>query len=364
MTLRDRIKVEQLDEERVTNIERRLVVAVSNLSIPPAKRPAWGLAFAGAAVAAMLGIVGWKLATRQAEYVVMPPQLVAAVEPATPIRLSLDRSSASVANATITGTSALEITGHTVIEMQKGALDFDVVHDPSRTLIIHAGDTVIEDIGTKFHVDYDGTHVAVRVTEGEIEVTRAAKSERVLAGQAWSSQAVVAIAEPARVPPPVTPRRVVPPPHHAGVSVAPEHPLPPVAAVDPFVELRTAIRKVPLAFAPAIDGHNDAAGEIARLKKIAYSPTTLGPEASRAMYQIAVLLYRPLGQDLEAQRTLDVFVRRFHAGPERDAAMWLRVRLACEKALDETCRRAAYSYQHEVASGEGFDVAVRITNAP
>ncbi|MFT3696460.1 MAG: FecR family protein [Kofleriaceae bacterium] len=369
--MRDRIKVETLDEERVTNIERRLVVAVSNLSMQPApKRTSWGLAFAGAALAAVIGVVGWKLVTREQEYVVMPPQLIAVKAPPTPVTVELDHSRAIAANATISGTSSLVITeaAQTVIAMQAGSLDFDVVHDPSRTLIIRAGDTEIQDIGTKFHVDYDGSRVAVRVTEGEVQVTRAAKSERVLAGHAWASDGVpdhvIAAAEPhVTAPVVVQPKRVE---HHVEVTlpVVTDHPQPQVTQTDPFVELRTAIRKVPLAFASSIDGHNDAAGEIARLKKVAYSPTTLGPEAARAMYQIALLLYRPLGQDAEAMRTLDVFMRRFHAGAERDAAMWLRVRIACEKSLDETCRRAAYSYQHEVSSGEGADVAVRITNAP
>ena len=37
MKLRERIGVEQLDEERLTNIERKLVVRVSEMSAPPAR---------------------------------------------------------------------------------------------------------------------------------------------------------------------------------------------------------------------------------------------------------------------------------------------------------------------------------------
>ena len=81
------------------------------------------------------------------------------------------------------------------------------------------------------------------------------------------------------------------------------------------------------------------------------------------LYQIAVLLYRPLGQDAEAMHTLDWYFRRFAGGKEMHAAMWLRVRIACEHSIDEACRRAAYSYQHDVPSGPASDVAVRITNA-
>ena len=53
-------------------------------------------------------------------------------------------------------------------------------------------------------------------------------------------------------------------------------------------------------------------------------------------------------------------VRRFFCD---NAAMWLRVRIACDHSIDEACRRAAYSYQHDVPGGAASEVAVRITNA-
>jgi hypothetical protein len=58
-----------------------------------------------------------------------------------------------------------------------------------------------------------------------------------------------------------------------------------------------------------------------------------------------------------------MFQRRFHGGKELRAAMWLRVRIECSHSFDESCRRAAYSYQHDFMSGDASDVAVRITNA-
>ena len=133
--------------------------------------------------------------------------------------------------------------------------------------------------------------------------------------------------------------------------------------VDPYVELRTAIRAQPIAFDPKIDGKSDAAAEIARLKLLAYSPTTVGAQASAALYRIAVLLHRPLGQDSAALNTLELYRRRFTNGKERTAAMWLRVRVACSHRIDEECRSAAYSYQREAPTGDAADVAVRITNA-
>jgi len=222
-----------------------------------------------------------------------------------------------------------------------------------------------------------------------VQVTRRGQVARVSAGHAWTTEdglvtlavrdAPKVIAAGDSVPVvslvPVVPQvphvlhvPVVrqPPVHHVEPGVpppVPEHHAPVVAAVDPYVELRTAIRSVPLELAPTIDGHTDAATEIAKLKKIAYSPTTLGPEASAATYQIAVLLYRPLGQDSEALNTLEMYRRRFAGGKEMHAAQWLRVRIECSHTVDEACRRAAYSYQHEVTSGLASDVAIRITNA-
>ena len=134
-------------------------------------------------------------------------------------------------------------------------------------------------------------------------------------------------------------------------------------ASDPYVDLKLAIKQQRIEFDPNIDGLRDAGSEIARLKKVAYSPTTLGADASQALYRIAVLLHKPLKQNSEALRTLDVYRRRFAGGSEMHAAEWLRVRIACERAIDDECREAAYTYQHEVPVGSAADVAIRITNA-
>jgi hypothetical protein len=378
MKLRDQIKVEPLDEERLTNIERRLVVGVSELSMKRAPRRGFVLATTGVLAVAAAALIGWKLHAVPA---------VEAPAPASEHFAVSDGSQITLDGATLGGSASYDVTrdpGRLVIVLKKGAMDFAVVHDPHRTLLVRAADTEIEDVGTKFHVDFDGrSGVEVRVTEGEVKVTRGANVVRVAAGNAWTTElglvaiavldakpVAVAVSDP--LPAPVQPAvthaaaPIVHPVHRveAAVVATPiEHPLPVTTTVDPYVELRTAIRKVPLEFAPNIDGHVDAANEIAKLKKVAYSPTTLGPEASQAMYQIAVLLYRPLGQDVEALRTLDVYTRRFNGGKELHAALWLRVRIECSHAFDESCRRAAYSYQHEQTSGEASSVAVRITNA-
>jgi hypothetical protein len=408
MTLHNRIPVEPLDEERLTNIERRLVVGVSELAAHPARGSRRYLAFAGAAFAvAAAAVLGWKLRGNAAP--IVQPQVAEhfAVDTALPASgfaiSTIELDGATISYGDTGATTAFEVArsdGRVVVDMKHGTLDLAVQHVPGRVLVIRAGDTEIEDIGTKFSVAYDGkASVDVRVTEGEVKVSRHQQDVRVAAGKAWTSDGgLVALADlvkPAPAPvvqaptpaPPIVAitapqpamrdhQAAVPavatPAHPVHVQKPDEHHEPIVRApttqqaiqnADPYVELRTAIRKQPIAFDPKIDGKADAANEIAKLKKIAYSPTTLGPEAAQATYQIAVLLHRPLGQDAEALHTLDMYRRRFASGKEMSAALWLRVRIQCGHTIDEDCRRAAYSYQHEVTTGEAAEVAIRITNA-
>ncbi|CAN5170895.1 hypothetical protein BH11MYX1_BH11MYX1_18430 [soil metagenome] len=377
--LQTRIPVEHIEEDRLTNIERRIVIGAAERA--PESVPHRGFAYAAGSLLAVAtaAVVGWKLHSPPA---IAPVAVVSQhFSVAAGARITVD-------GATLGGAASYEVTRtpeRVAIELQHGSLDLAVVHDPHRVLVIHAGDTEIEDIGTRFRVEFHGAStVAVRVTEGEVQVTRRGQVARVSAGNAWTTEgglvALAVLEAPTRVAsadpvtPPVVALRVATSPvvvRHEPVArpivtVAPHvapRPMPIIATVDPYVELRTAIRTVPLEFAPAIDGHADAATEIAKLKKVAYSPTTLGPEASAATYQIAVLLYRPLGQDAEALNTLEIYRRRFSGGKELHAAQWLRVRIECSHAVDEACRRAAYSYQHEVTSGVASDVAIRITNA-
>lgn len=392
MKLRERIPVEQLDDERLTNIERKLVVQVSEMSAPRARTSHRLLAFAGVAfaVGAAAGI-GWKLHAPAAPVVQPEVAQTFAIE-AKGERQSVELGDATIASAPQTRVAVSHTSHETIITMVRGTLDLAVVHRTDRRFVIRAGDTEIEDVGTVFSVSFDGaSHVGVRVTEGEVAVTRQRKREQITAGHEWSSDgSAVAIVEPtpevvatapAAASAPAVPEvslrdhvAVAPPApaahaHHATAHVADEQPVlgeqvahAPVPA-DPHVDLQRAIRKQPIELDPHVDGKTDAAAQIAQLKKQAYAPPPLGPEASHALYTIAVLLHRPLGQDSEALRTLDMYRRRFEGGREMHAALWLRVRILCGHAIDDECRKAAYAYQHEVPSGPAADLAIRITNA-
>jgi len=394
MKLRERIPVEQLDDERLTNIERKLVVRVSEMSQAPV-RSRRGLAWAGAALAiAAAAVLGWKLHTPGV------PAPSPEVAQTFAIETHGDREAIELGDATIASAPATRVdvarTSHeTVITMTRGTLDLAVVHRADRRFVIRAGDTEIEDVGTKFSVAFDGaSHVDVRVTEGEVAVTRQRRSEHVTAGHAWSTDGgLVALAdEPtpqAGSAAPITVAATEPPailhPRTAAVPPAPApHPRQvatsdgdaapvlgehvervahPAAPADPYVDLQQAIRRQPIEFDPHIDGKTDAANRIGQLKKLAYAPPPAGAEASASLYEIAVLLHRPLGQDTEALHTLDMYQRRFAGGREKRAALWLRVRILCGHSIGDDCRKAAYAYQHEVSSGEAADVAIRITNA-
>jgi hypothetical protein len=368
--------------------------------LPLAARASHGMVLAGAVVAlAASAVIGWKL--RGA------PTTPITGETALAVTTGAEHSTLAFDDATIDSgpDTKLAITRgdhRVVVAMTAGHVELAVAHRDDRVVLVRAGDTEIEDVGTRFAVDYAGAaaggRVDVSVSDGEVKVTRGGRSVRVAAGASWSSagEPVVAMAVEARsspvpvpapvpVPVPVPDHTVALRNHRAAVPAAPaSHPVTAnvtkavsgagtgagsdtphrvAIAADPYVDLKLAIKRQPLEFDPNIDGTGDATRAIAQLKKIAYSPTTLGADASQALYRIAVLLHKPLKQDVEALHTLDVYRRRFAGGSEMHAAAWLRIRIACEHVIDDECRTAAYSYQREVAVGPAADVAIRITNA-
>ena len=185
--LKGRIPVEQLDDERLTNIERKLVVSVSEMRAP-ADRASRRL-FAGLAMAvAVAGVVGYKLRGTEAPASMSDePQRLA---------INTDKTNTvTLGDTTLTAGAGTDLVvertqQRVVIEMRRGSLDLLVAHDPSRLLVVRAGDTEIEDVGTHFVVDYDGaSQVAVRVTEGEVKVKRGGKDFAVTAMNAWMTYA-------------------------------------------------------------------------------------------------------------------------------------------------------------------------------
>jgi transmembrane sensor len=57
------------------------------------------------------------------------------------------------------------------VTLARGAVYFDVRHDPSRRLVVEAGGYRITDIGTRFSVDLAGDRVSIAVAQGSVTVT-------------------------------------------------------------------------------------------------------------------------------------------------------------------------------------------------
>jgi len=411
--LAGRIPVEPLDEERLTNIERRVVTGAVDAAVRghELRGPQRQLGRAVAAIAiAAAGVVGWAL------HGAPPAEPVAAEPPALRAQTSAQRSVIDIGDATIESTpdTAFAVTrpdGGVLVAMARGKVELEVGKRGARPpLIVRAGDTDVVVVGTRFSVDYgDGSgEVDVRVTEGAVRVVHQQRETRVAAGQAWRTRAglvataggdaptatatatvpgapAVALAgagEPRGVPTAPAAVPAVLRDHKAAVPGAADAPAaiasPPSRVVaaparpaggqpvrqraavrdDPHVDLRGAIRAQPVE--PALDLHEpSAAGAITRYYDIAAHQS--GDEASQAFYSIAAVRHFKLGRNAEALQTLDAYVRRFPGGKEYRAALWLRVRILCLDKLDDRCRAAAYTYLHQAPDSPAAHVAELLT---
>ncbi len=56
------------------------------------------------------------------------------------------------------------------LELVRGEAFFSVVHDPARTLSIHAGDYTVADIGTRFAINLTSDALLVRVSDGHVSL--------------------------------------------------------------------------------------------------------------------------------------------------------------------------------------------------
>ncbi|MDB4960778.1 MAG: hypothetical protein JWP01_777 [Myxococcales bacterium] len=192
MKLVGRVPVEPLDEERMTQIERRVVSGAADASaVAQPMRVSRG--FTGVALAAMTAVaaavIGWKLGSRPA------PVVVGA---STPVRIHTEaqRSTLDIGDATIESDPATVFVvtrpaGGVLVEMTRGKVELEVGKRGDRApLVVRAGDTDVIVVGTHFTVDYgDGTgDVEVRVTEGVVKVVRTQHEVRVAAGQAWQTR--------------------------------------------------------------------------------------------------------------------------------------------------------------------------------
>jgi hypothetical protein len=382
--LHGRIHVEPLDDERLTNIERKVVAGAADRLAEPVRAPRRYLAFAAAALAAgVAGVVGWKLRGDDVAPVAPEPAQVAVHTDAK--GSTLDIGDARIDSGPDTAFVVTRPAGGVLVEMTRGKVELSVGKRGDRPpLVVRAGDTDVVVVGTKFTVDYgDGAHgVDVQVSEGVVRVASKKLETRVAAGQHWrSSEGLVAAAEPVKPVKPVdvpVPPPVVPDIHlHDRVAAVPEPakpvtpPTPPVVRdlrprPAPIVEtrephhgdLKAEIISQPVE--PPLDiGVRDVTEAMSR-----YRITVLGEKnegAATALYSMAVLQHLRLGRDGDALRSIDAYERAYPAGKEIRSALWLRLRILCRVAIDEQCRQAAVTYQRKAVDGPAFRVAERIT---
>jgi FecR-like protein len=415
-----RIPVEALDDERLTNIERRVVAGAADAAARAHRQRVLGrhagrLVVAAAMVAA--GAVGWALHRAPANAPVIAEPTPIRVE-TDPRRSVLDIGDARIESDPATVFAVTRPAGGVLVAMTRGKVELEVGKRGGRPpLIVRAGDTDVVVVGTHFTVDYGDGHgdVAVRVTEGIVRVVHQQQETRVAAGQAWRTHAgLIASAEPgAHASPavpgagdaghdgdaatpsgedsatlrahagsaialgqapdvlhdrtaavPVAPGVAPPPPPR--LAAAPARPLGSDAArahavakpEDPHIDLTAAIRAQRVE--PALDLHEpNPASAVARYYAIAAH--TSGEDAAQAFYSIAVLRHTRLGRNADALQTLDAYVRRFPGGKEYRAVLWLRVRILCLDKIDDRCRAAAYTYLHEAPDDPAAHVAELVT---
>jgi hypothetical protein len=370
MKLVGKVPVEPLDEERLTNIERKLVVHVSEMRQQPMRAPRRLLALAGMGVAlAVAVLVGWKLHRDPA------------LTPVAGDRLAMQGGALDLGDAQITGKdfAVTRTAARTEIVMQPGKLELEVDHKPGRLFVVKAGEVEIEDVGTKFSVEYDGKNVDVRVTEGEVKVKHAGKELSVKAGNAWTVEiGPITIAEldtkqAARVA-----TQIVDPPDEpvgAGASSSgsaagnnSEHGSNSGSSGSGGGSGSASARKPGTTNgrkalenagydAPPDAGTDEPKAAIASyLERIKNMPE--GEDRALMLYGIAVMQHR-LKQDNAAKYTMLGLLKR-QGGPAYQKALWLNVRLSCLKAFDDECRMAAEKYISKFESGVHAGVAQEI----
>jgi hypothetical protein len=413
-----RVIVEPLAEERMINIERRVVAGAADAASLAhglrAPRRHLGRVVAAVALVAA-GFVGWALhgAPASGPLAAEPAPLRVETEPG---RAALDIGDARIESDPATVFAVTRPAGGVLVAMTRGKVELEVGKRGARPpLIVRAGETDVIVVGTHFTVDYGDGHgeVDVRVTEGVVRVVHHHQETRVAAGQTWHTGTGLVASADRGAPPgergaaagrapggdtatpgqPAEGLRV----HKAAVPDAPGQPAeglrdhkaavpdapggtgaPARIATAPAragggdavrqraragtreanVDLRSAIRAQYVE--PALDlGEPNAVTAITRYYDIAAHKS--GEEASQAFYSIAVVRHAKLGRNPDALQTLDAYVRRFPGGKEYRAALWLRVRILCLEKIDDRCRAAAYTYLHEAPDGPAVRVAESLT---
>jgi hypothetical protein len=337
VTLRDRIPVEPLEEDRLARIERAVIAA---LPARPARRSPWPVLVPVAILAVFAALVFYRA---QPRHEAAPPR---AEEPVF-VKEAPDGSRHDLGDAVITtgpGTtfSVWRPDGAVAVVLVHGRIELDVASRAGRPpLYVHADDVTVTVVGTRFTVELENGEVSVTVAEGVVSVARGEEHEQLAAGERWSRPVKYAAATP-------VPERE-PEPEAETEAEVPEAPKkkpkkePPVpVAADPLDDLRSAIRTAKVE--RPVDNYREI------VKKT-------GPEGAQGLYGLA---YHE-ASDKTAMRLLDSYVRRFPEGDELADVLWLRLKIYCLQAFDGKCRTAAHTFIGRFGDDERRGIADRVT---
>jgi len=390
MSLRDRIPVEPLEPERWGHLEQRVVAHAGEALATPARRRWWPMLIAvGGAGAVVLAAVALHTS--------------APARPAAPLVVTANATGAHVelGDAVIDATpgTRFEVTrpdGGVRIALASGSVSLEVAPRRDRPpLWVVAGEVSVRVVGTAFTVTRD-PDVTVTVAHGVVEVDRGGPAVAVGAGQRWSALDGL-VAAVSLAPDPVAPgalataadrlddhptsdplaltdapevalgsRRAAAPPVGTPPRLAPgantraSHPVTPratTAVVKPPTDLRADIAAQSIPPARAIAATTPVETLAAYQRQLL---TSRGDAASSALWGLARAQWSQ-GKSADAVKSLDGYLRRFTSGNEADAVRWLRLRLLCARAFDDTCRAAAHTYATSAADGPRRDLAVRTT---
>jgi hypothetical protein len=404
MSLKDRVQVEPLDDDRWGRIERGVVASLRARPGDARARGTWRLAAAMgamAACAAAAGVVAWRVARPRAGARGAADTVAIATEAhGTRVQVG-DAVVEASPDTAFTFARPVDGVGGVELTLSRGRVDLDVPHRADRApLVVHAGDVDVIDVGTIFSVAR-GDAVTVDVREGEVQVVRGGRTARVTAGQHWS-EPLVARASVVPAPAPggavtgggagaVIADGATTHPHDASIPVgapndllqrphtatAPEGAGParrhgPSAAhvttagppstsagtasgSNVIMDVRAAIRGEPIAPAVAIAGDDAFA---------AYQDMMLhgtGGTPSQGLYGMARTRFAE-GRLDDAMQWLDAYRTRFTSGDETEAVLWLRVRIRCASSIDDACRAAAQTYLDRYPDSHRGRIAELATN--
>lgn len=385
MNLVGKVPVEPLDEERLTNIERKLVVQVSEMSQRPHRTPRRVFAIAGIAMAMAVAVfVGWKLHRDPV------------VEPAKAEHFAMKAGALDLGDAQITGSdfAVTRTAALTIIDMKPGKLDFHVEHKPGRLFVVKAGDVEIEDVGTRFSVDFDGKHVDVRVTEGEVKVKRAGKEFPIKAGNAWTIEigpiTIAALEEKqtndalaAVMTDPTNPQTqatdntaAIAPANNtgSGSGAGSNQGSGTRPAKTPSSNAKKAIDKFPIEPLVATDQKDPKAAIAEYLERVRNMPE--GEDKAELLQSIAVMQLRQKDMDGARHSIKGILQRQGGDTPAYKQALWLDMRIKCASAyerddnrdgkadrrFDDDCRRSAERYIAKFPTGAAAGVAQEVLN--